>query len=119
MPARSPRQAPIAGRIAAIERHHGPDDPRLPGLRARLAGCRMSEDLASWAARAAAEPVHHCRRVPAAAPAKLGARPQLGAQPKLGARQGAGARPERPPPEGALGPSGSHRAQQSTSGRPQ
>ena len=54
MPARSPRQAPIAGRIAAIERHHGPDDPRLAELRARLAGCRMSEDLADWAARAAA-----------------------------------------------------------------
>jgi len=54
MPSRTSRQAPIAGRIAAIERHHGPDDPRLAELRAQLAGTRMSEDLADWAARAAA-----------------------------------------------------------------
>ena len=54
MGSRTSRQGPIAGRIAAIERHHGPGDPRLPELRAQLAGTRAAEDLASWAARAAA-----------------------------------------------------------------
>lgn len=54
MGSRTSRQGPIAGRIAAIERHHGPGDPRLPELRAQLAGTRAAEDLADWAARAAA-----------------------------------------------------------------
>lgn len=36
MPARTPTRRRLSASIAAIERHKGSDDPRLPALRAEL-----------------------------------------------------------------------------------
>jgi hypothetical protein len=43
MPARTPARRHTASTIAAIERHHGQDDPRLPGLRRAARTARAEE----------------------------------------------------------------------------
>jgi hypothetical protein len=35
----------LAGRVAATERHHGPDDPRLPELRRDLRAAALEEHV--------------------------------------------------------------------------
>jgi len=43
MAARSPVRRRLSGTVAAIERHNGPDDPRLEPLRADLHTARLEE----------------------------------------------------------------------------
>lgn len=56
MAAKSPLQRSISATIAAIEKHNGAHDPRLPGLRDRLSAVRSASELSDWAERARALP---------------------------------------------------------------
>lgn len=53
-PPASPERLRLGGLIAAIERRHGVNDPRLPALRQQLEEMRLADDLRHWAQRAAA-----------------------------------------------------------------
>jgi hypothetical protein len=53
MAAKSPARRIVSGKIAAIERHNGPDDPRLTALKTAGAALAIGE-IADWARRAAA-----------------------------------------------------------------
>ena len=54
MAAKRPERRANASEIAAIERHNGPDDPRIPQLRQHGAALRAAEELTAWAQRNAA-----------------------------------------------------------------
>jgi hypothetical protein len=54
MAARSRTRRTISGKIAAIEKHNGPGDPRLGSLRQHGEALRAAEELADWARRSAA-----------------------------------------------------------------
>jgi hypothetical protein len=45
MAAKSPIRRRVAGSIGIIERHHGPDDPRLPDLRRDLRAAELEEHV--------------------------------------------------------------------------
>jgi hypothetical protein len=47
MPARTPARRHTASTIAAIERHNGQDDPRLPELRRKARTARAAEYIQS------------------------------------------------------------------------
>lgn len=53
MPEASPARRSVASSIAAIQKVHGPDDPRLTPLRERLDAIGVAE-IHDWAHRAAA-----------------------------------------------------------------
>lgn len=40
-----PARLELAGRLAAVEKHHGPDDPRVSELRRDLAAERLDEAI--------------------------------------------------------------------------
>jgi hypothetical protein len=54
MAARRPARRANASTIAAIERHNGPGDPRIPLLRQLGGALRAAEELTAWAQRSAA-----------------------------------------------------------------
>ncbi|MGH3511658.1 MAG: hypothetical protein ACRDRB_05200 [Pseudonocardiaceae bacterium] len=45
MPAHCPTRRHVASSVAAVERHHGPDDPRLPELRRDLRAAELEEHV--------------------------------------------------------------------------
>ena len=45
MAARTPSRRSTASTVAAIERHNGPDDPRLPDLRRDLRAAELEEHI--------------------------------------------------------------------------
>lgn len=45
MPAHSPARRRVSAAVAAVERHHGPDDPRLPELRRNLRAAELEEHV--------------------------------------------------------------------------
>jgi hypothetical protein len=45
MPAQSPTRRRAAAVVGAVERHHGPDDPRLPVLRRDLRAAELEEHV--------------------------------------------------------------------------
>ena len=51
MAAKRPARRANASTIAAIERHHGPADPRIPPLRQQGEALRAAEELTAWARR--------------------------------------------------------------------
>jgi hypothetical protein len=50
MAAKSPARRKLASTAAAVERHHGPDDPRLPGLHRDLRCAQLEEHIRRIAA---------------------------------------------------------------------
>jgi hypothetical protein len=51
MAARRPARRANASTIAAIERHNGPTDPRIPQLRQHGAALKAADELTAWAQR--------------------------------------------------------------------
>lgn len=45
MAAKSPERRRLSSTVAAIERHNGPDDPRIPRLRVDLAVAQLAEQI--------------------------------------------------------------------------
>jgi hypothetical protein len=56
MAAKSPDRRRLSGTVAALEKHNGPDDPRIAPLRDELAAARSADELADWTRRAAIIP---------------------------------------------------------------
>lgn len=46
MAAKSPTRRRAAAVVGAVQRHHGPDDPRLPDLRRDLRAAELAEHVA-------------------------------------------------------------------------
>ncbi len=53
MAAKTSKRRGISSTIAAIERHNGPADPRIPQLRQHGAALRAADELTAWAQRSA------------------------------------------------------------------
>ena len=53
MAAKSPPRRHLSAAIAAIERHNGPSDPRIPQLRQQGDALRAAEELTDWAQHSA------------------------------------------------------------------
>ena len=45
MAAKSPTRRRVAATVGAVERHRGPDDPRLPELRRDLRAAKLAEHI--------------------------------------------------------------------------